>query len=131
MKPHLRPARRDEPAQRPGSHARPLARGGNLAARMNASGPAATGTVRRDAAVRVSGLIKRYGRVRALDGLDLEVGVGEVHAFLGPNGAGKSTTIRILLACCVRMAARSACWAAIRGAMRWSCTGVWPMCPVM
>ena len=48
-------------------------------------------------AVRAAGLTKRYGGVRALDGLDLEVGVGEVHAFLGPNGAGKTTTIRILL----------------------------------
>ena len=42
-------------------------------------------------------LTKRYGRVVALDGLDLEVRTGEVHAFLGPNGAGKTTTIRILL----------------------------------
>jgi ABC-type multidrug transport system ATPase subunit len=48
-------------------------------------------------ALRAAGLTKRYGSVRALDGLDLEVGVGEVHAFLGPNGAGKTTTIRILL----------------------------------
>jgi ABC-2 type transport system ATP-binding protein len=48
-------------------------------------------------ALRAAGLIKRYGRAVALDGLDLEVGVGEVHAFLGPNGAGKTTTIRILL----------------------------------
>lgn len=40
---------------------------------------------------------KSYGKVRALDGLDLEVARGEVHGFLGPNGAGKSTTIRILL----------------------------------
>src|SRR6195256_5446924 len=48
-------------------------------------------------AIRAAGLTKRYGSVRALDGLDLEVGVGEVHAFLGPNGAGKTTTIRILL----------------------------------
>jgi ABC-2 type transport system ATP-binding protein len=48
-------------------------------------------------ALRAAGLAKRYGSVRALDGLDLEVGVGEVHAFLGPNGAGKTTTIRILL----------------------------------
>ena len=97
MKPHLRPARRDEPARRPGSHARPLAPGGIVAARMNASGPAVAGTARRNVAVHASGLTKRYGRVLALDGLDLEVGVGEVHAFLGPNGAGKSTTIRILL----------------------------------
>lgn len=49
------------------------------------------------AVVRASGLVKRYGRFTALDGLDLEVKAGEVHGFLGPNGAGKSTTIRILL----------------------------------
>jgi ABC-2 type transport system ATP-binding protein len=48
-------------------------------------------------ALRAAGLTKRYGRVVALDGLDLEVRAGEVHAFLGPNGAGKTTTIRILL----------------------------------
>lgn len=50
-----------------------------------------------DAVVRTVGLQKNYGRVRALDGLDLSVSAGEVHGFLGPNGAGKSTTIRILL----------------------------------
>ena len=49
------------------------------------------------AAISVSGLVKNYGRTRALDGLDLEVAAGEVHGFLGPNGAGKSTTIRVLL----------------------------------
>lgn len=48
-------------------------------------------------AIATSGLVKRFGPVRALDGADLEVGTGEVHGFLGPNGAGKSTTIRILL----------------------------------
>lgn len=48
-------------------------------------------------AIEVAGLRKRFGRARALDGLDLTVRTGEVHAFLGPNGAGKSTTIRILL----------------------------------
>jgi len=48
-------------------------------------------------AISVSGLVKTFGRTRALDGLDLEVETGEVHGFLGPNGAGKSTTIRILL----------------------------------
>ncbi|MBW4043036.1 MAG: ABC transporter ATP-binding protein [Acidobacteria bacterium] len=47
--------------------------------------------------VRVEGLVKTFGRTRALDGLDLEVAAGEVHGFLGPNGAGKSTTIRVLL----------------------------------
>src|SRR4029453_3074079 len=48
-------------------------------------------------AIESSGLVKTFGEVRALDGLDLEVATGEVHGFLGPNGAGKSTTIRILL----------------------------------
>jgi ABC-2 type transport system ATP-binding protein len=49
------------------------------------------------AAISASGLMKRYGKTVALDGLDLEVRTGEVHGFLGPNGAGKTTTIRVLL----------------------------------
>ena len=49
------------------------------------------------AAIATSGLVKTYGSVRALDGLNLTVETGEVHGFLGPNGAGKSTTIRVLL----------------------------------
>lgn len=49
-----------------------------------------------DAAIEISGLVKKFGRQRVLDGLDLRVETGEVHAFLGPNGSGKSTTIRIL-----------------------------------
>jgi ABC-2 type transport system ATP-binding protein len=47
--------------------------------------------------IAVRGLVKTFGRVRALDGLDLTVSPGEVHGFLGPNGAGKSTTLRALL----------------------------------
>ncbi|PSL05291.1 ABC-2 type transport system ATP-binding protein [Haloactinopolyspora alba] len=47
--------------------------------------------------IDATGLGKRFGRTRALDGLDLHVDTGEVHGLLGPNGAGKSTTIRILL----------------------------------
>ncbi|MCP2635794.1 ABC transporter ATP-binding protein [Microbacterium sp. HD4P20] len=47
--------------------------------------------------IRTSGLRKHYGRVHALDGLDLTVEEGQIHGFLGPNGAGKSTTIRVLL----------------------------------
>lgn len=50
-----------------------------------------------DSAVEISGLVKAFGRQRALDGLELSVATGEVHGFLGPNGAGKSTTIRVLL----------------------------------
>jgi ABC-2 type transport system ATP-binding protein len=48
-------------------------------------------------AISVSGLVKSFGRTRALDGLDMTVRTGEVHGFLGPNGAGKTTTIRVLL----------------------------------
>ena len=48
-------------------------------------------------AIRTEGLVKTFGRTRALDELDLTVHTGEVHGFLGPNGAGKTTTIRILL----------------------------------
>lgn len=47
-------------------------------------------------AIRTEGLNKLYGRVRALDGLNLTVEEGTVFGFLGPNGAGKTTTIRIL-----------------------------------
>jgi ABC-2 type transport system ATP-binding protein len=47
--------------------------------------------------IEAVGLRKRFGAATALDGLDLTVRTGEVHAFLGPNGAGKTTTIRILL----------------------------------
>jgi ABC-2 type transport system ATP-binding protein len=48
-------------------------------------------------AVRVSALRKDYGSVRALDDVDLTVGVGEVFALLGPNGAGKTSLLRILV----------------------------------
>jgi len=48
-------------------------------------------------AIEARGLRKRFGSTTALDGLDLTVRAGEVHAFLGPNGSGKTTTIRVLL----------------------------------
>ncbi|BCS33767.1 ABC transporter ATP-binding protein [Luteitalea sp. TBR-22] len=47
-------------------------------------------------ALRCRGLVKRYGAVVAVDGLDLEVRTGECFGLLGPNGAGKTTTIEIL-----------------------------------
>ncbi|WP_420110129.1 ABC transporter ATP-binding protein [Mycolicibacter arupensis] len=50
----------------------------------------------RDLAVQVRNLSKSYGRVQALQGLDLDIARGEIFAILGPNGAGKSTTIEIL-----------------------------------
>ena len=42
------------------------------------------------------GLRKQYGDTLALDGFDLEVSAGSVHALLGPNGAGKSTAVHTL-----------------------------------
>jgi len=49
-----------------------------------------------EAVISVSGLVKRYGEVEAVRGIDFEVQRGETFGFLGPNGAGKSTTIKIL-----------------------------------
>jgi ABC-2 type transport system ATP-binding protein len=48
------------------------------------------------AAIEVSGLVKRYGNLTAVAGVDLNVEAGEVLALLGPNGAGKTTTVEIL-----------------------------------
>ena len=48
------------------------------------------------AVIAVKDLVKRYGEVEAVRGIDLEVRPGEIFGFLGPNGAGKSTTINIL-----------------------------------
>ncbi|MEA2383511.1 MAG: type transport system ATP-binding protein [Solirubrobacteraceae bacterium] len=50
----------------------------------------------RPPAVSVRGLVKRYGDVEAISGIDFDVTAGETFGFLGPNGAGKSTTIGIL-----------------------------------
>src|SRR5688500_19669001 len=47
-------------------------------------------------ALRCAGLVKRFTDVTAVDGLDLEVFVGECFGLLGPNGAGKTTTVEIL-----------------------------------
>jgi len=46
--------------------------------------------------IQVHGLVKRYGEVHAVDGIDFEVAAGEVFGLLGPNGAGKTTTVEIL-----------------------------------
>src|SRR5215218_2007750 len=49
-------------------------------------------------AIRLRGVVKRYGPITAVDGLDLDVPVGTCVGLLGPNGAGKSTTMRLLTA---------------------------------
>ncbi len=48
------------------------------------------------AAIRTEGLVRDFGDVRAVDGVDLAIAPGEIYGFLGPNGAGKSTTVRML-----------------------------------
>jgi ABC-type multidrug transport system ATPase subunit len=48
------------------------------------------------AAIELSGVVKRFGAITAVDGLDLDVPAGICLGLLGPNGAGKSTTMRLL-----------------------------------
>src|SRR5258707_6327842 len=47
-------------------------------------------------AIAVEGLERAFDEVLAVQGIDLEVGEGEIYGFLGPNGAGKTTTVRML-----------------------------------
>jgi ABC-2 type transport system ATP-binding protein len=54
------------------------------------------GTRSAEAAITASGLVKSYGAVRALDGVDLHADPGTVLGLLGPNGAGKTTAVRVL-----------------------------------
>src|SRR6202521_4015136 len=48
------------------------------------------------AAIDAVGLVKTFGQLRAVDGIDLHVGQGEIFGVLGPNGAGKTTALRML-----------------------------------
>ena len=50
-----------------------------------------------NAVIVTHGLVKRYGKLRAVDGIDLDVRAGDVYGFLGANGSGKTTTVRMLL----------------------------------
>lgn len=56
------------------------------------------------AAIAAEGLVKRFGEVRALAGVDIELAGGGVLGLLGPNGAGKTTTVRILATLMARTA---------------------------
>ena len=49
------------------------------------------------AVISTAGLVKRYGRLRVVDGIDLDVQAGDIYGFLGANGSGKTTTVRMLL----------------------------------
>src|SRR6059058_4056608 len=67
---------------------------------MAGNGAAATQVGDRDstrgAAISLRGVVKRFGAIVAVDGLDLEIPTGVCFGLLGPNGAGKSTTMRML-----------------------------------
>jgi len=63
---------------------------------MSASGSAPSTTPRSSPAIKVSGITKAFGEVRAVDGVSFSVDRGEFFGLLGPNGAGKTTLVRIL-----------------------------------
>src|SRR5690606_953307 len=65
--------------------------------RARARGHALREAVTMSAVIEARGLTKRYGRITAVDGIDLEIRRGEVFGLLGPNGSGKTTTILMLL----------------------------------
>jgi lipooligosaccharide transport system ATP-binding protein len=77
------------PAESPTTDLPPAARSSAPAASVNGGGD-------RDALVRATGLVKRFGSETAVAGVDFEVRRGEVFGFLGPNGAGKTTTMRMI-----------------------------------
>jgi ABC-2 type transport system ATP-binding protein len=66
------------------------------ASSARADSPVATQAPSPGFALRCMSLVKHFGDVKAVDGVDLEVGVGECFGLLGPNGAGKTTTVEIL-----------------------------------
>ena len=59
-------------------------------------------------AITAEGLVRDFGKVRAVDGVDLSVAEGEIYGFLGPNGAGKSTVVRVLTTLLMPTAGRAA-----------------------
>jgi ABC-2 type transport system ATP-binding protein len=68
----------------------------NAITSSTSSAPGAPSGVTQDPIVQVEGLVKRYGRVTAVDGVSFAIHRGEIFGILGPNGAGKSSTLEVL-----------------------------------
>ena len=67
-----------------------------MATQLNPRPRIGSTSVMSETAISVEGLVKRFGTVRALDGVDLEAKAGTVLGLLGPNGAGKTTAVRVM-----------------------------------
>src|SRR5205085_1343077 len=94
--PSLAPCPRPATASPPPPPRPPDARGPYEGRIRGASRPMLTPSAPDTPRVALRGIEKSFPGVRALRGVDLEVGAGEVHALCGENGAGKSTLIRVL-----------------------------------
>jgi ABC-type multidrug transport system ATPase subunit len=84
--------------------------------------PTKSARIQNEAAISAEGLRKAFGKINALDGIDLAVPPGTVMGLLGPNGAGKTTLVRIL---------SRLCWPLTSGKLGWRVTtlsGMLPRC---
>lgn len=80
------------------------------------------------AVIAIDNLVKTFGAVRALDGLDLRVEPGEVHGFSAPTAPGSPPRSGSCSGCCAATPARCGCSAPTPGATRCGCTGGWRTC---
>ncbi len=69
-----------------------------------------TGQSKKESAIRLKGVVKKFGTLTAVGGLDLEVIAGTCVGLLGPNGAGKSTTMKALTAQVIAANLVAKCW---------------------